>query len=80
MKYYCHFTDAEIDALRNFDFMLLLGVLFFLLSNSTVFHTIHVLLLIHISLKFNRLPLCLFLPQWVSRIILIQGSKIAKKR
>lgn len=37
-------SDADTEALRNFDFMLLLGALCFLSSNSTVFHIIHILL------------------------------------
>lgn len=37
-------SDADTEASRNFDFMLLLGALCFLSSNSTVFHIIHILL------------------------------------
>lgn len=80
---YAYSIDAETEASRNFDFMLLLGALLFLSSNSTAFYIIHIVLLIHISLKFHKLSLCLFVSlfwfQWVSPIILvIEGSKIAK--
>lgn len=53
MEYYAHFTDGKTEALRNFNRMPLLGAFFFLSSDSTVFHIIHILQLIHISLKFH---------------------------
>lgn len=66
MKYYAHMTDVETEASRNFDFYVVNGYLF-LSSHSTVFHIIHTLLLIHISLKLHKLSLCLvFAPVGVS--------------
>lgn len=59
MEFYARFTDGESDTWRNFDFMLLLGAFFFS-CNSNVFQTIHILQLIHISLKFHSRSLCLF--------------------
>lgn len=79
MKYYAHLTDVETEALRNFDFMLLLGALFFIIYFYSVPYYPHILL-IHFSLKFHKLSLCLFLLQWVSLITLIKPSKIAKER
>lgn len=59
MEYYAHFTDGESEALRNFDFRLLLGTFF--PSNSTVFQSVHILQLFHISSKFHSVPyVCLF--------------------
>lgn len=85
MEYYAHFTHGETEASRHFDFMMLLGVwgffFFFGSSNSTVSYYPHFVINSYVFKISRALPLfiCLVLPQWVSPITLVQGSKIAKR-
>lgn len=80
---YAYFIDAETEASRNFDFMLLLGALLFLSSNSPAFlYYPHFEINSHFLEISQALPLliCFFVlvPVGVSHHFGDQGSKIAK--